>query len=459
MRTVSVACLAWGMLVAICVGVAQPTGVILRVAPPPPNQYRVSDLWKCDITNATPTTFTVVLRGTVDEAAPSTTRIVDTRSRQFDLQPGRTLVSGSLLEPFTVTSYNRSYFDVVVQAGTMPSGEFRGCTELIEVATGRVLAEFCNDVTIDNTSQPFLVSPTDNADISERYPVFSWMSATPPRPGRTFLYRLQIFEQFGTQTPQDAAQRNPAFLDLPGLRKTVCLFPISARPLANGQRYAWRVVAYEPRGSELREVGSSEVWSFVARTSLADNPTMNDWRTGIGMGEGCATENWDFETGTVSCWIPDGEITDVAPISGDHPEYGAVGQHRRYWYSTAGTSGDGLTGELRSPIFTIVSNRIRLLEGGSVSADACVELVVEAMQDDTSTAPRRRLAGLSGTFYVVATTARQDDTAQQEYLRPHRWDVSSLRNRRAVLLIRDWSRTAHVNVDDVRFYDDEETSR
>ena len=126
-------------------------------------------------------------------------------------------------------------------------------------------------------------------------------------------------------------------------------------------------------------------------------------------------------------------------------------QNREFWLTTYGLQGEGLTGEVRSQVFTISSDEIRLLVGGSRSPDACVELVVEWNAGDTLTGPRRRIPGLSGTFVVAATSYHPDMQINGNVLTPVMWDVAWLQKRRAVFLIRDWSRSAHVNVDNVQF--------
>lgn len=441
MRILATLCLA-----LVCCGVvrAQPGAVTIRVAPPPPNMYRTGDLWRGDIVNTSSTTYRVFLRGIVDEIQPGTARVLVARSRQFDLPPGVLRFTGRDLEPFTTESYAPAYYDMVFRSGTVPSGEFRGCTEVVDAVSGEVLAEYCNDVRIEVTSQPFLLAPAHDAEVSERYPVFSWLGAAPPTSQR-ITYRLRIAEQFAGQTPQDAVLRNPAFLDIAGLDRTVFMYPISARQFAPDQRYAWYVTAFEQRGNTLRDVGSSEVWSFqMARTAsdVADQSSKSVSR----IGEQCASDNWDFETGTLSCWTAEGDVAEVTPIRGSHPTLGNVQHHRQWWYTTYGDVGDALTGSMRSDIFVIAEDEIRVRAGGSRSPDACVELVVEAAQADTVRGDRRRLPGLTGSFVVVASTV-SDTTNVRESLETYVWDVQRFKNRRAAILIRDWSRIAHINVD------------
>lgn len=434
----------WATLCCVGTALAQPGGVTIRVAPPPPNMYRVGDLWRGDIVNSSTTTYRVVLRGIVDELLPGNERVIVARSRQFDLPPGVLRFTGRDLEPFTTESYAPSYYDMVFRSGTVPSGEYRGCTEVVDVTSGAVLAEFCNDVVIENTSQPFLLAPAHDVELGEPYPVFSWLGASPATTQR-ITYRIRIAEQFVGQTPQDALQRNPSFLDVSSLDRTVFMYPISARRFTLGQRYAWCVTAYEQRGSALRMGGISEVWSFVAGAQVPDS-TSTSRPTALPVYQQCAGENWDFEIGSTSCWTAEGDLVEVLPVRGSHPELGRVQHHREWWYTTYGDVGDGLTGSMRSDVFIIQEDEIRLRVGGSGSPDACVELVVEGTDSDTLRGDRRRLPGLAGSYIVVATTVTST-VRPQEVLQSHTWDVASLRGRRAAILVRDWSRSAHVNVD------------
>lgn len=445
------ALIIWG---AFAIVNAQPGLISIRINQPPPNQYRMSDVWKGEIVNSTQSTIRVYLHATVEELSRSAGVVVDARSKQFDLPPGRTFISGSQVEPFTVDSYNKDYYNVILQSGSMPSGDYRGCTEVVDVANGSVLASTCNDVVIQRTSQPFLVAPLHETSVYDSYPVFSWMSSSPPLNRDVLVYRLRIAEIYGTQTPQDAAKRNPAFFDVAELRRTILMYPVSARRMTVGQRYAWYVSAYERIGSNFQYLGESEVWQFTyaetpdAGDSSQRNPSAIRLFT-------CPGENWDFETGTYSCWVTEGDAFEEPPIRDDHPVFGSVQQHRRYWISSYGPYlGDGARGELRSQEFVIANDRIQLHVGGSWSPDACVELLIAKKDGDTLQGERRRLPGMTGNFVVVATS-HVDGKGARERLESVMWDVRAFKNRQAVVLIRDWSSTAHVNVDAIRFFDDE----
>jgi hypothetical protein len=143
-------------------------------------------------------------------------------------------------------------------------------------------------------------------------------------------------------------------------------------------------------------------------------------------------------------------------VRDDHPVFGAVQQHRRYWVSSYGSSfGDAARGELRSQEFVITNDKIQLLVSTSTSPDAAVELLVEKSDGDTLSGPRRKLAGVTGNFVVVATSYREGAGAN-ERLQLLTWDVSAYKKRQAVILVRDWSSAAHINLDAVRFLDEVE---
>lgn len=232
------------------------------------------------------------------------------------------------------------------------------------------------------------------------------------------------------------------------------MYPVSARRLTVGQQYAWYVSAYERIGSTFQYLGESEVWHFTFTNSPATSDSSQNMPAAIRLFS-CPGENWDFETGTYSCWVAEGDAFEEPPIRDDHPVFGSVQQHRRYWVSSYGIDlGDGARGEMRSQEFVITSDRIQLHVGGSQQPEACVELLVAKTDGDTLQGPRRRLAGMTGNFVVVATS-HVDGKGARERLDAIEWDVRAYKQRQAVILIRDWSSTAHVNVDAVRFLDDE----
>lgn len=158
-----------------------------------------------------------------------------------------------------------------------------------------------------------------------------------------------------------------------------------------------------------------------------------------------AAVTWDFETGDFTGWESKGDAFTNQPTYGDNPTARGRGQPSNhlgdYWIGTyenrprpsdpAGdTAGDGTTGTLTSPAFTIEGRTIDFLIGGGCDVGFVrAELLVDGQ-------------------VVHETTGKCHETMERA-----EWDVASFRGRSARIRLVDdanggWG---HINFDDVRF--------
>ncbi len=238
-------------------GTALAQSVGVQLFQPPPNQLRISDLWRVQLQNFTREPVEIFLRGIVREARDG--EVLNAESRVFTLAPGGKVLTGRELEPIDVISSNSKYRSIVTRTGTVPSGEYEICVYVVDPASGEVINEECIDHRVERLSPPLLIAPTDESVVSDPLPIFTWTPPVPaPSGGARLLYRLRIAEILGRQSPYDALRSNPPFFEQQNIRTPTFQFPGGARSFLNDRRYAWRVTAYE-NGVE---VGESEVWSF-----------------------------------------------------------------------------------------------------------------------------------------------------------------------------------------------------
>ena len=234
--------------------------VVLRR--PPPNQLRVADLWKVDLDNRTQETFTIYLHGFATEEFDGL--IVDARSSQFRLPPGKLTVSGEQISPITVNESNDDYKDEIVRSGTLRSGNYRVCVEVLLASNDSLLATDCYDQTVQLLSPPILVSPVDGDRVEERLPTFTWLPPAPLERGNRISYRIQIVEKLGRQSAYDAIRSNPEWFIQTGITRTLVQYPLRARAFQYGREYAWMITALETsRTGREFIVGESEVWHFL----------------------------------------------------------------------------------------------------------------------------------------------------------------------------------------------------
>lgn len=445
---------------ALGIWAQSPEMVSVRLSQPPPNQLRVADLWKVQLTNTSGRPVKVYLHGTAEESSIPDGIIADATTKVFEIPVGTTVVTGAQVQPIKVDQYNPKYRDALLRTGTVPTGDYQICCEVISAESDQILGKDCKFTTVNRLSQPILIAPPDESEVPGGYPVFTWMSSVPPGPSQRILYQLRIHEIFATQTPQDATQRNPAFLDIRDLTRTIYQYPVSARRFTVGQKYAWLISAYEQSGSSIINLGVSEVWTFVYRP-LVNDTLPPDRRGGAAvvptLTDICPGENWDFEIGSLACWTVEGEAFQFAPVDGEHPVLGSLGHNARFWVTSYGAFGaDEAMGRMQSQEFRIQTSMVGFVVGGSTIPDAAVELYVEKLAKDTFKLPVRKLPGLPGEFYQAYTTGDPKARAgASERLVPIEWNVVRYLNRAAYIVVKDSAKLAHINVDNFRFFDRE----
>lgn len=232
--------------------------------PPPPNQLRISDLWRATLTNTTGEPIEIYLEGRVTESRDG--EIVHARSRSFTLPPGVTRLRGPQLEPIEVITSKEPYRSIVTRTGVVPTGEYTICVFVFRASDGEELGSDCIDHTVENLSPPVLIAPDDRSTLGEPLPLFTWSPPVPlPSTRDGVTYTLRIAEILGRQSAYDALRSNPPFFERRSIRSLTFQYPVAAREFVSGKRYAWRIAAIDSRGVEL---GESEVWSFTGGTHL-----------------------------------------------------------------------------------------------------------------------------------------------------------------------------------------------
>jgi len=230
---------------------AQHVSVNLKV--PPPNQLGVADLWNLTLNNTTQNTLKVYLEGTVDEASDG--RILEARSKEFDLSPGIRSITANDVSGAGVSYKNNKYKEILLRTGNAPPGNYYFCV-YVKLQDGIEAGSDCKSQSIMNLSPPALVSPSDGLSITEIYPSFSWMPPSPISPGQNISYSIKIVEMRSQESP-DQAIKSSGF-EAHDLNRNFFHYPVSASALEKGKNYAWQVTAFENGSS----VGKSEIWNF-----------------------------------------------------------------------------------------------------------------------------------------------------------------------------------------------------
>ncbi len=243
--------------------------VSVTLLPPPPNQMHLSDLWRILLFNNDNTTYQIHLHATAYVGFDRSGKLIaDAQSRVMDLpsSPAPQRMNGTMVQPVKVNKSDPKYEAVIRSTGTVPSGDYFFCIEIVEERSGAVLAEACMQHSVENLSPPILVFPQDESVVEERQPTFTWLAPSPLKAASQPRYRLRIVDVIGDQTPQQAMQSNRSWFERSDIYTTLFVYPFSARPFAEKKQYAWQIFAFD--AGSTAPFGESEVWSFTAKDSI-----------------------------------------------------------------------------------------------------------------------------------------------------------------------------------------------
>jgi len=243
---------------------------------PPPYQFNVDYMWKVTLINPTNTTYKIYLTGVATESLQG--QIIKATSAAFSLAPGVKIINTHDLIPMKVEATNNRYTSVVKNIGTLPTGNYEICVNVIDAETGMLLGTQCMETQVENLSQVELLQPESNTTfisgnavkndaedignskiITGSFITFSWLPPSPVPPGAKITYSIKIAEIFGDQSPYDALLSNPAFFKNQNIYSNVFLYPTAGRNFENKRKYAWQVIAYLNN----EQVSKSEIWAFA----------------------------------------------------------------------------------------------------------------------------------------------------------------------------------------------------
>ena len=229
---------------------------------PPPNKFKVEDLWKLTLINTTSSTLAVHLNGTVTESQAGL--IVTGVSKSFDLPPGTkvfTNVNYRELDPdIDFVNKDPRFKESVIRGGGFPSGEYEICVYVIDERSRSELGSQCIEQQVMLFAPPSLISPEDETEITIRNFGFMW---TPVVGVPEVSYEFKLVEVFGNQSPYEAIANNDVFFSTT-IRLTLLTYPLQARQFEKGKRYAWQVQSVDRNGNTVGfNNGLSEIWSFM----------------------------------------------------------------------------------------------------------------------------------------------------------------------------------------------------
>ena len=229
--------------------------IIIQLQQPPPFQFKAEDLWKVTINNPGQP-VNIYLFATIESGLQ---RHMDATTSVFLLPAGVKKVNAQEISPIDIEKYTNNVEETLNKTGTLQSGTYNICLYVMDAGTNQPLGSFCNNYEILNLTQSELISPLDKETVRGILPMFNWLPPIPLPHGRNITYELTVVEILERQTAYYAMLSNPAWFRQNNIAPTLFQYPLAARQMIPGNRYAWKVKTF----IDGLEVSESEIWEFT----------------------------------------------------------------------------------------------------------------------------------------------------------------------------------------------------
>lgn len=152
--------------------------------------------------------------------------------------------------------------DYLKTTHNLPSGRYKFCC-VIKVLNGSNETDaFCDELEADFNQYLYLVSPFDGDTIETKNPILSWAHSEPfSILNQGEFYRMVVTEQSIGQSPEEATTVNTPVMVKNYLQEHQLQYPVDARELKEGKRYAWQV---QKMGDGV-VINKTEAWTFNLR--------------------------------------------------------------------------------------------------------------------------------------------------------------------------------------------------
>jgi len=233
----------------------------LRIYPPPPNQLRVEDLWKVDVTNNSGQARIVYFHGEITEARKGS--LFRANSNEFESPPGKKRITSRDIRDIRDEWYAEGNKEFIIRTGTVPAGSYDACLSLMDASTGQELVKQCIHIEVRPAGPPRLISPKAGKGKEVKRPVFTWTKPAPLPAGERVFYKFKIVEVYKGQTKEEAMRSNPPWYEEDRISRTTFQYPLKAKDLDPEKQYAWQVQSFYEGGFPLgTNRGMSEIWEL-----------------------------------------------------------------------------------------------------------------------------------------------------------------------------------------------------
>jgi len=185
--------------------------------------------------------------------------ILDVVSAPFMLKKGMNVTSQLSLHIVSAVYSSSEQSNYIKTSHTLPSGKYHYCAIIKSVPNDIVTDEYCQDIESEVSSFLFLVSPPDKDEIETKYPVLIWTHSEPfSLNNQSDYYRIIVTNLNPDQSPEAAVNVNVPIYMKNYLTSHSVLYPIDAKELELGKKYAWQVQKLYNGAI----VNKTEAWEF-----------------------------------------------------------------------------------------------------------------------------------------------------------------------------------------------------
>ncbi|MCW3104308.1 MAG: hypothetical protein JWO09_2748 [Bacteroidetes bacterium] len=188
--------------------------------------------------------------------------ILSVRSAPFMLRNGLNSAYDVARRAASVEYSNGNQAQYIKATSSLPSGNFRICTDLILMSSPEPADQYCDEVVSDYNQYLYLVSPNDGDTVNSLTPLLMWTHSEPFSVlGQGESFRIVVSEMQAGQGPENAVTVNTPVMSQNYLTGHNIQYPYDAKELTPGKKYAWQI----QKMANGVIINKTEAWEFVVR--------------------------------------------------------------------------------------------------------------------------------------------------------------------------------------------------
>jgi len=222
-------------------GYSQAQDIVVNLHRPPNDAVSAENLWWVDLINRDTISYDVYIYAYAEEASQG--RVFYAYSDTFHLAPGikRVRPQGGDVH-FRNWWVKREIREAVIRTGAIPEANYEYYVDIYGINLPPIpIGGATGSIVVQRPTPPRLVSPQDEDSIGRGALIFNWLP-----PGNycgSVSYKLKIVEVMQGQIAEEALRSNRAWFEKSNIWTLSFRYPVSARRLEPGKRYAWQITA------------------------------------------------------------------------------------------------------------------------------------------------------------------------------------------------------------------------